>query len=112
MDVGRETVYTDSEGRFRARLQKDAPVPVALRPADFLTGQTYTALSKAVTVTPERGEAHPVELRAAICRVPVAEPPAELSGERPDENRSGRMARGLHVLVVLGKRMLHVWGRS
>jgi hypothetical protein len=69
LHIGRETVYTDSSGRFMARFSKRGPFPLSVAPEEFITNGTYQVVSAPSQVTAET-EDRVTDVQIVIKRIP------------------------------------------
>lgn len=114
--VGGKMLYTDSEGRFLSRFRSVVAVPVETAPAEFLTAETYRAVTQTAQVMPQAEDAaQDMELRVETCSACLQESAAmPLNAEdaspmamekRPAIRRLG--SECLRVLRRLGNVRMH-----
>lgn len=106
--VGSQLVYTDSAGHWMARFQHNTPVRVAVQPSEFLTVETYRALTEARTQAPAvnvEGLALHVE-RARAAALP------EAVASHDDGPQAAPHRSALRVVGDFALQVVHDWTRK
>lgn len=108
--VGGKMLYTDSEGRFSSRFRSAVAVPVETVPEEFLTADSYRAVTRITQVMPlAESAAQDAELRVETCSACLQESASILA--QKDEDASPMDVEKRPVMRRVGSECLRVLRR-